>query len=119
MLLMNLLQLVEPFPELQALTLAQLMSFLSVCTRLRRTIDLFQPTTAPGSEAASAPQTLPLDIVTFLRNHIGATASTVTALWNVMKETVWVELTQEERNSEEGRLFEEYGNAQGISEYSH
>lgn len=117
MLLSTLLEFAKPLTELQSISLAQLISFLSVCTRLRRTIDLLQPQSAPGSQTASAPPTLPPDIVDFLSNHLQLPSSTVTSLWGVMKDSVWVELTPEERMKEEEALFDENGNARGISAY--
>lgn len=116
MLLSILISHVQHYPELQPMSLTQVTSFLSVCTRLRRHIDILQP--AELSREESAPDVLPPSIIEFLAAYLGATETAVRRLWDVLKGVAWAEPSPEERQREEFSLFEHHGHPAGLSMFT-
>lgn len=113
MLLHSLLMHAELHEELQRVSLTQISSFLSVCTRLRRHIDILQP--ANSSVTDAAPAMLPPSITGFLANYLGAPVVTIGLLWDVLKDLAWAEPTEDERFKEDACLFEHHGHPIGLS----
>jgi hypothetical protein len=110
--LLNVVTLLTKHPVLHLLSLQQLVEFLTLTSRLKRSILLAkraaEPTTRP-------PEILPRLIQRFLAESIGIKMEAIPDSWSILKDYAWTMSTISSWAEKEEEAFRSYGWKKGLS----
>lgn len=113
----KLLDIVNAFaqhPQLQSLTLPQLMEFLTRVSTLKRSILLAK---RAGEPTDLPPDILPRLVQRFLAESIGIDIGAIPDAWVLLKEYAWVMPTLSAFTEKENAAFHAHGWNMGLSEF--
>ena len=109
-------QLLAEHPMLSNLTIAQLVTAITLARCLKRDISLPQPL---SEDSIHAPSFLPPAIQEFLGKVLELNSSDVGYLWDIMKDSIWELPTEEEAREMNEKHFEKHGWERELSEYTY
>jgi hypothetical protein len=112
--LIDLLVALNDHTTLKALSLSQVLQFLTTVACLKRDIAIVQPSEDQVSDAA--PEFLSISIQNFLSESVNIPLDSIPAAWDILKEHAWSISPLADRIQHESSAFRKYGWDKGLSE---